>query len=143
MLMLGKYSAEDVLRILDGSSVEGKVDVYTRMSNVIKDNQANLSNNTITSARMGAGGQLLSNMDKHFLDKFIFLNLAHVRSKDVSLANEALRALGFLIHQQSIATEKLTPGQAKQIVAQLVEVVTNTKQKPACNLALWCLAVQR
>ncbi|KAL6056064.1 sodium/potassium/calcium exchanger 1 isoform X4 [Balamuthia mandrillaris] len=60
-------------------------------------------------------------------------------SKGVQLS---LRTLGYLLHNPALA-KHLSESLCQETLSHLTGIVTATKDKSMCNLALWCLAVQQ
>ncbi|CAI9100851.1 OLC1v1038036C1 [Oldenlandia corymbosa var. corymbosa] len=61
---------------------------------------------------------------------------------DAEIGSHALKCLGSILYHPSVVA-KITGDNAAMVVNSLVEVITNTRVKSICKLAVWCISVQQ
>ncbi|KAH9329689.1 hypothetical protein KI387_001797, partial [Taxus chinensis] len=54
----------------------------------------------------------------------------------------ALKALGFIVYHPTLVAS-LSEENAYAVLQSLVEIITTTKMKAICNLAVWCISIQQ
>ncbi|XP_019052438.1 PREDICTED: uncharacterized protein LOC104592498 isoform X2 [Nelumbo nucifera] len=70
------------------------------------------------------------------------LIMSDLSDDDEEIAAPALKCLGFMIYHPSLVAA-IPEHFAKLILDSLVKLVTTTKIKAICNLAVWCISIQQ
>lgn len=96
-------------------------------------------NALLKASDSGAAAQIKPHAHE-LVDIYVALISRHAETK--KMAEIALRSLGYFTYN-SVAVSQLNEAQSERILTVILDVITTSEVKSACNLAVWCIAIQQ